>query len=73
MGVAALDLFRDEDLAYAERLRASGTPCAVHVVEGAFHGFDYVRPKAGVTLRFRAAQLEALAQGLGLAVPVPRG
>jgi acetyl esterase/lipase len=61
IGVGSLDLFLDEDLAYATRLRAAGVPCAVHVVEGAFHGFDSVRPGASVTGQFRAAQVDALA------------
>lgn len=35
-----LDLFHDEDLAYAQRLNDSGVPCEVLVVPGAFHDFD---------------------------------
>jgi len=31
------------------------------VVAGAFHGFDSVRPKAGVTRAFRSSQVAALA------------
>ena len=64
IGVGTLDLFHDEDLAYAERLRAAGVACDVLVVEGAFHGFDSVRPRAGVTQQFRAAQTRALAGAL---------
>jgi hypothetical protein len=37
----------------------------VEVVEGAFHGFDSVAPKAGVTRRFRDAQVRALRGALG--------
>jgi acetyl esterase/lipase len=61
IGVGALDLFYEEDLAYADRLRAAGVACEVEVVDGAFHGFDSVRPNASVTQRYRAAQLQALA------------
>jgi acetyl esterase/lipase len=32
MGVGTLDLFHDEDLAYAARLLAAGVPCQVEVV-----------------------------------------
>ena len=61
LGVGTLDLFHDEDLAYADRLRAAGVDCSVEVVDGAFHGFDSVHPKARVSRAFRAAQVEALA------------
>jgi acetyl esterase/lipase len=64
IGVGTLDLFYDEDLAYADRLRAAGVDCDVHVVDGAFHGFDSVSPKSGVTRAFRSAQVRALAGGL---------
>jgi acetyl esterase/lipase len=36
----ALDLFRDEDIAYAWRLLQSGVPTDLHVYSGAVHGFD---------------------------------
>jgi acetyl esterase/lipase len=56
IGVGTLDLFHDEDLAYAESLRAAGVPCEVMVVEGAFHGFDGIAPKADVSQSFFASQ-----------------
>lgn len=65
IGVGSLDLFLDEDLAHAQRLRDAGVPCSVHVADGAFHGFDAVRPRASVSEDFRAAQIEALRFGLG--------
>lgn len=64
IGVGTADLFYDEDLEYAERLRAAGVPCDVHVVDGAFHGFDSVAPKTGVTRAFRDAQAAALSAAL---------
>ncbi len=60
IGVGTLDLFHDEDVAYAARLRSAGVACALDVVDGAFHGFDGMAPKAAVTRRFHAAQVEAL-------------
>jgi acetyl esterase/lipase len=62
VGVGTLDLFLDEDLAYAERLRSAGVPCRVEVVEGAFHAFDYLAPGSSISRRFRDAQLDALAE-----------
>lgn len=68
IGVGTADLFHDEDLAYAERLRAAGVRCDVDVVEGAFHGFDTIAPRTGVTRAFRDAQVAALSAALGDAV-----
>lgn len=62
MGVGTLDLFHDEDLAYAERLTAAGVPCEVEVVPGAFHGFDGILPKADVSQSFFASQCAMLRQ-----------
>jgi acetyl esterase/lipase len=60
VGVGTLDLFHDEDLAYAERLKQAGVECQTEVVPGAFHGFDIVAPKAGVSRSFFANQCDAL-------------
>jgi acetyl esterase/lipase len=66
IGVGSLDLFHDEDMAYADRLREAGVPCEVMVVEGVFHGFDAVRPSAAASRRFREAMIAALAGSLGV-------
>lgn len=60
IGVGTLDLFHDEDLAYAERLRQAGVPCEIMVVEGAFHGFDGIAPKAHVSQSFFNSRCELL-------------
>lgn len=64
IGVGTLDLFHDEDLAYAERLRAAGVPCELMVIDGAFHGFDALLPKAGVSQHFWRTQADQLARHL---------
>lgn len=64
IGVGTHDLFHDEDLAYAERLKAAGVPCEVEVVPGAFHGFDLVVSKAEVSRRFFATQCDVLRSAL---------
>ena len=56
IGVGTLDLFHDEDLAYAARLREAGVPCEVEVVEGAFHGFDAIAAKTAVSQQFSRSQ-----------------
>lgn len=60
LGVGTLDLFHDEDLEYAERLRAAGVPCQVHVVPGAFHGFDGIVAKADISNAFFFSQCDSL-------------
>jgi acetyl esterase/lipase len=59
-----LDLFHDEDVAYAKRLGEAGVKCELDVIEGAYHGFDIAQPKAGVSQALRAAQVQALAAAL---------
>ncbi|MGC2653330.1 MAG: alpha/beta hydrolase [Mycobacterium sp.] len=65
IGVGTCDLFHDQDLAYAERLRSAGVPCHVEVIPGAFHGFDYVASRARVSQNFFAAQCAGLRAALG--------
>jgi acetyl esterase/lipase len=60
IGVGGLDLFHDEDLAYADRLRQAGVGCRVEVVPGAFHGFDLLAPRTGVARSFFAGQCASL-------------
>jgi acetyl esterase/lipase len=47
--VGALDLFRDEGIAFATALTAAGVPTELHVDAGAVHGFDRVAPDAGIS------------------------
>jgi acetyl esterase/lipase len=54
-----LDLFRDEDIAYAASLAASGVPTELHVYPGAVHGFDLFAPFADVSRRFRRERDDA--------------
>lgn len=64
IGVGTHDLFHDEDLAYAQRLRDAGVPCRVETVPGAFHGFDLVLPKAAVSEQFFNQQCDAVRDAL---------
>lgn len=67
IGVGTCDLFHDEDLAYAERLRAAGVDGTLHVSPGAYHGFDGVEPHAPVSRAFTDARHAAPASALGSA------
>lgn len=55
IGVGSIDLFVEEDIAYAQRLVQAGVPTELLVTPGAFHGFDFVVPKAAASQAFVAA------------------
>ena len=63
IGVGSLDLFHDEDVAYAARLAAADVPVALEVVPGVFHGFDAFH-RANVARAFFAGQVAALRRAL---------
>ncbi|HXS35888.1 MAG TPA: alpha/beta hydrolase [Flavipsychrobacter sp.] len=46
-----LDIFRDEDIAYATGLLKAGVPVELHVHTGAPHGYDRIAPKSKLTQR----------------------
>jgi acetyl esterase/lipase len=58
--VGCLDLFLDEDLAYARALMAAGVPTDVHVYAPSFHGADRMVAHAESSQRWRRDELEAL-------------
>jgi acetyl esterase/lipase len=60
IGVGTNDLFHDEDVTYARRLQEAGVDCTLHVVPGAYHGFDATEPKSGLSQAFVEAQATAL-------------
>jgi acetyl esterase/lipase len=60
IGVGGIDLFVDEDIAYAQRLNAAGVPVELLVIPGAFHGFDQLAPaseQAQLLMRTKVAAL----------------
>jgi len=60
IGVGALDIFHDEDVAYAQRLKECGIECEMEVIPGAFHGFDVFDPQVPIVQGFRRSQMAAL-------------
>lgn len=65
LGVGTNDLFYDEDLAYADRLRQARVPCELHRVSGAYHGFDLIERTAAVSIAYKESQMTALERALG--------
>lgn len=62
IGVGSLDLFHDENLAYAARLEQAGVPVQLLVQPGAYHGFDYFAPRSAAALTFTESWTCALMQ-----------
>jgi acetyl esterase/lipase len=60
VGVGDLDLFYDENVDYAEKLRANGVPCELVTVPGMYHGADGLAPKARSMQDFRRGMTEHL-------------
>lgn len=63
--VGGAEIFRDEDVAYAQRLARAGVPTELHVWAGAHHGFDRFAPDAEVTRAALAARSSWLRRLLG--------
>jgi acetyl esterase/lipase len=64
IGVGSLDVFHDEDAAYAQRLKECGIECEMDIIPGAFHGFDVFDPKLSIVQDFRKSQISALKEHL---------
>ena len=62
--VGTIDLFRDEDIAFATRLMQAGVPTELHVYPGAYHGAEGFAPDAPLARRIRAARIDALRRAL---------
>ena len=50
--VGELDVFRDEDLAFANKLIACGVPAELHLYPGAYHAWDLFAPDSRLTAAF---------------------
>ncbi len=71
IGVGELDLFHDEDLAYAARLRACGVPVELHVEPRMHHGADDELYEVSPLMRaWRTRIARAVRDGLALEEPV---
>jgi len=54
--VGSAEVFRDECVAYASRLWASGIQAELHVWPGAWHGFDLLFPTAAISKEAKSAR-----------------
>ncbi|WP_438854383.1 alpha/beta hydrolase [Agromyces sp. M3QZ16-3] len=70
IGVGDIDLFHDEDLAYAAALGDAGVDCTVDVVLGAPHGFESIARGADVTRAFHGRARAWLGERLAASADV---
>ena len=64
IGVGTLDVFHDEDVAYAQRLKECDVECEIYIAPDAFHGFDVFDPQLSIVQEFRKSQIAALKEYL---------
>lgn len=62
--VGSAEVFRDEDVAYADRIWAAGGQAELHVWAGGFHGFDALFPEVRLSAAARQARSDWLARVL---------
>jgi acetyl esterase/lipase len=71
IGAGDIELFHDEDLAYAERLTAAGVPTTFDVVRGAPHAFESLGANTRVAMAYLARAHQWLGERLGVKVSRP--
>jgi acetyl esterase/lipase len=64
LDVGTVDLFRDEDIAFAQRLMQAGVPTELHVNPGSYHASEVFAPDAALSKRIWAPRVEALRRAL---------
>ena len=64
INVGDLDLFVDEDVAYARALADAGVPVELHIYPGAYHGSSGFTPNASLSQRWNADERAALRRAL---------
>ncbi|WP_364710202.1 alpha/beta hydrolase [Streptomyces ossamyceticus] len=62
--VGTADVFRDEDIALAQRLLASGVPTELHVYPGVYHAAEHYAPDAEAARHMWTVRIRALSQAL---------
>ena len=63
--VGDIDLFLDENIAYAQKLTRSGIPARFHLFPGAYHGFNAFAPEAPGSVACDAEIFSFIAKTLG--------
>ncbi len=66
IGVGDVDLLYAEDCEYAERLRAAGVNCQLHIADRAPHAYDAMAPDSSVSQETRDSVYQFLREHLNL-------
>lgn len=64
INVGTLDMFHDEDVAYASALNRAGVSCELHVYPGAFHGSSAFVADHPMSIRWNTEQESFIARSL---------
>ena len=59
-----LDVFRDEEIAYAHRLMQSGVPVELHVMPGIVHACEFLFPNAPVCVRMMDEYINTMKEAM---------
>jgi acetyl esterase/lipase len=62
--VGTVDLFRDEDIAFAQRLMQAGVPTELHIHPGSYHAAETFAAGSAMSNRIWALRIEALRRAL---------
>ena len=62
--VGTVDLFRDEDIAFAQRLMQAGVPTELHINPGSYHAAETFASESALAQRIWAMRIAALKRAL---------
>jgi acetyl esterase/lipase len=62
--VGTVDMFRDEDIAFAQRLMQAGVPTELHIHPGSYHAAETFAADAAMSKRIWALRIDALKRAL---------
>jgi acetyl esterase/lipase len=62
--VGTVDMFRDEDIAFAQRLMQAGVPTELHIHPGSYHAAETFAPDTALSRRIWALRIDALKRAL---------
>lgn len=60
ISVGQLDIFLQENIAYAQQLVKAGVPAEFHIHSGAIHGFEFIAPNSAIAKRAMADHVRVI-------------